>query len=264
MPEQLLMVLEAALLGHQHPAILIGAIHLFTATATALRRRGCLNAAGGVLLPPVLHLLSLALQHALQHPQQLLAEAYDLPELRDSFAALVAMLLQAAGVNSYQFASVHACGMFMLPTWEHCGNNRVNSLHCTFTASRFWPVHGIHYTQNVCQQHGHEHASAMTGHEHGVAALSCRLLTQDFGIPVCMQMRNVTCSTCMQRYSSSHWSHFRHWSWQSEAASHQSCGSARFWPAAAWNCLAVPQVAAQSVALTSSWCRMCFQCSSAA
>jgi hypothetical protein len=105
------MVLEAALIGQRFPAFLVTAIDLFTATARALRRHGCLNTAGSVLLPPVLHLLSLALQHALQHPQQLVAEGYELPLLRNSFAALVAMLLRAAG------ATGHQCGMVLLPIW---------------------------------------------------------------------------------------------------------------------------------------------------
>jgi hypothetical protein len=103
MPEQLLIVLEAALMGH--PAFLIIAIDLFKATATVLQRRGCLNAAGSVLMPPVLHLLSLAVQHAVQQPQQLEAEDYRLPDMGNAFAALVADLLRAAG----------RCGW--LPVW---------------------------------------------------------------------------------------------------------------------------------------------------
>jgi hypothetical protein len=103
MPEQLLMVLEAALIGH--PGFITQALDLFTATATALQHHGCLNAAGSVLLPPVLHLLSLALQHALQHPQWLETDDYALPGLCDDlmakYAALVAILLQAAGATGY-------------------------------------------------------------------------------------------------------------------------------------------------------------------
>jgi hypothetical protein len=107
MPEQLRLVVEAALLGP--PAILILAIDLFAAPAAALQHHGCLNAAGSVMLPSVLHLLSLAVPHALQHPQLREVEEDGPSVLRLDFAALVAVLLQAAGVIGYK------CGLFVLP-----------------------------------------------------------------------------------------------------------------------------------------------------
>eukprot|EP00883_Tetradesmus_obliquus_P001577 jgi/Sobl393_1/11647/SZX73502.1 len=67
-PEQLLMVLEAAVLD---PPNGIGfALHMFSVTCCSLAEHGCLEEAAGVLLPPALHLLPLVVQHVAPAPSE--------------------------------------------------------------------------------------------------------------------------------------------------------------------------------------------------
>jgi hypothetical protein len=95
--QQLLLLLEAALLD---PLESCGpAVELFSRTASVLHAHGCLAAAVPELLPPVLHMLPLAMQYVLPQPEQL--EYGDPTEMCDEYAFLVSQLLAAGGLMQH-------------------------------------------------------------------------------------------------------------------------------------------------------------------
>jgi hypothetical protein len=70
-----------------------GAVQLFSCTTNALHAYGCLEAAVPELLPPVMHVLPLAVQHVLPHGDEL--EFCNATGMQEQYSDLVGVLLAA-------------------------------------------------------------------------------------------------------------------------------------------------------------------------